>query len=238
MKINWTDGEHSKEVYLKLYPTSEDVASTENHASVSGTGFAISTAGYIVTNHHVVENASSIRVKGINGDFSRSYNAKVVADDKNNDIAILRIQDPAFTSLGRMPYIIRAKTIDVGSSIFCLGYPLRATMGDEVKLTNGIVSSKSGFQGDITSYQISAAVQPGNSGGPLFNANGDLVGIINARHEGAENVSYAIKSSYLVGLIEAMNDPPTLQNLSTIAGKQLAEQVKVVSKYVYIIEAN
>jgi S1-C subfamily serine protease len=109
-------------------------------------------------------------------------------------------------------------------------------MGDEVKLTNGIVSSKTGFQGDVTSYQISAPVQPGNSGGPLFNNKGQLIGIINAKHIGAENASYAVKSSYLTNLIDLMDYPPTLQKVSTVNGKTLTEQVQIIKKYVFIIE--
>lgn len=66
-------------------------------------------------------------------------------------------------------------------------------MGDEIKLTTGVISSKTGFQGDVSLYQISAPIQPGNSGGPLFDNKGNLIGIVNAKHKGAENVGYAIK---------------------------------------------
>ena len=111
-------------------------------------------------------------------------------------------------------------------------------MGDEVKLTNGIISSKSGFQGDITSYQITAPVQSGNSGGPLFDDKGNIIGIINSKHKGAENVSYAVKSSYLMNLIDLISTPPKLQTISIVAGKSLTEQVKILKKFTYIIEIN
>jgi len=80
--------------------------------------------------------------------------------------------------------------------VFILGYPLRATMGDEIKVTNGIISSRSGFKGDITTYQISAAAQPGNSGGHLFNKDGNLVEIVSAKPLEAENATYAVKSKH------------------------------------------
>jgi len=204
----------------------------------SGTGYAISSNGYIVTNHHVTNGATSIKIRGIKGDFSKTYTAKVIIEDKNNDLSILKIDDSSFTSLGTIPYTIANRTSDVGSSVFVLGYPLRATMGDEVKLTNGIISSKSGFQGDVTSYQITAPVQPGNSGGPLFDDKGNIIGIINAKHVGAENASYAIKASYLMNLIDLMPTPPKLTTTSTVAGKPLTEQVKILKKYTYIIEIN
>ncbi|MBK7970526.1 MAG: trypsin-like peptidase domain-containing protein [Bacteroidetes bacterium] len=92
------------------------------------------------------------------------------------------------------------------------GLPVTGYHGDEVKLTNGIISAKSGFHGDITSYQISAAVQPGNSGGPLFDENGNLVDILSAKHSEAENASYAVKISYLINLLQNLANPPKIQN--------------------------
>jgi Trypsin-like peptidase domain len=223
-------------LYIKLFPTSSDDVSSAIGGPASGSGFALSSDGFIVTNHHVVNGAKSIKIRGINGDFSRAYNAKIVIEDKNNDLAIIRIDEPDFKTLGVIPYIISGKNSDVGTSIFVLGYPLRATMGDEIKLTDGIVSSKSGFQGDVTSYQISAPVQPGNSGGPLFDSKGNLIGIINAKHTGAENASYAVKATYLLNLFELMNSAPKTQTVSTVSGKPLIEQVKILKKFTYIIE--
>jgi S1-C subfamily serine protease len=220
---------------IKLFPSLEDI---QKFAPSSGTGFAISSDGYIVTNYHVINGATNINLRGINGDFSKTFKAKIIVEDKNNDLAIIKIDDYSFSTLGEIPYLIQSKSCDVGCSVFCMGYPLRATMGDEVKLTNGIISSKSGFQGDITTYQITAPVQPGNSGGPLFDDKGNLVGIINAKHLGAENVSYAIKTSYLLNLIDIMPSTPKLQTLNTLAGKTLAEQVKIIKNYTYIIETN
>ena len=227
-----------KNVYLKLYPTSNDNISSAINGPASGTGFAITSNGLIITNHHVVSGANTIKVRGINEDFSKTYNAMVIIEDKNNDLAIIKIDDINFTSIGTIPFLLTRKTSDVGSSVFVLGYPLRASMGDEIKLTNGIISSKSGFQGDVTSYQISVPIQPGNSGGPLFDNNGNLIGIVNAKHSGAENASYAIKASYLLNLFDMMSSPPKLQTLSIVAGKQLTEQVKILKKYIYIIEVN
>jgi len=232
----WTD--KRPDLYLQLYPTSEDKISipAENRIPLSGTGFAISLDGLIVTNNHVIEGAKIIKVRGVNGDFSRTYNAKILFTDNNNDLAIIKIDDYGFTSLGTIPYTIKTSLAGVGENIFVLGYPLRATMGDEIKLTNGIVSSKTGFQGDITCYQISAPVQPGNSGGPLFNSQGNLIGVINAKHVGAENASYAVKSIYLTSLIELLSSSPKLQTINSLTGKTLITQVEMVKKFVYIIE--
>jgi S1-C subfamily serine protease len=221
--------------FIKTFPTANEYKAS---IPASGTGFAIASNGIVVTNHHVINGATNIGIRGINGDFSKSYKAKVLIEDKNNDLAILQIDDINFSTLGTIPYVLPYKSCDVGSSIFCLGYPLVATMGDEVKLTNGIISSKSGFQGDVTTYQISAPVQPGNSGGPLFDDKGNLIGIINAKHLDTENVSYAVKVSYLLNLIDILPVTLNLQTQNTLEGKTLSEQVKIIKNYIYIITIN
>ena len=218
---------------IKLFPKVEDYSKKQKS---SGTGYAISSNGIIVTNNHVIDGANSIVVRGVNSDFNKTFKAKILITDKNNDLALIQIDDYEFTSLGTIPYTIKIGTVGVGENIFVLGYPLRATMGDEIKLTNGIISARTGFQGDITSYQISAPIQPGNSGGPLFDSQGNIIGIINAKLVGAENASYAVKASYLTNLIDLLPNPPRLQTLSLLTGKTLTQQVELVKKFVYIIE--
>jgi len=133
---------------------------------------------------------------------------------------------------------IANQTIDVGSSVFALGYPLRSTMGDEIKLTDGIISAKSGYKGDITAYQISVPVQPGNSGGPLFDENGDIVGIVNAKNLLAENASYAVKISYLKNLLESLSLSQNLATTNTLSSMSLKDKVKILRNFTYIIEIN
>lgn len=233
--FNRTIRMHVKSNWVKSYPFQSDIKKT---LPSSGTGFAISKDGIIATNYHVVENGKSIIVKGVNGDFNRSFKAVTLVADKTNDIVLIKIDDPSFTEIKSIPYTIKRELSSVGEEVFVMGYPLRASMGDEIKLTNGIISSKTGYQGDITTYQISAPVQPGNSGGPLFSKGGDLIGIVNAKHIGAENVSYAIKSNYIFGLIELLDTPPQLTKESSLTQKSLAEQVRVVKDYIFIIEVN
>ena len=236
MELLWPN--NSKDTYIKLFPTSTEQTPQNRQYASSGTGFLISSEGYIVTNHHVIKDANTIMVRGLNGDFNKSVSAKLVIEDINNDLAIIKTDEYQTPSLTETPYIISGKKVEPGNSVFCLGYPLRATMGEEVKITNGIISSNSGFMGDITSYQISAPIQPGNSGGPLFDDKGNLVGIINAKHSGAENVSYAVKSGYLLNLINSASVSIKLQQMNKISILSLPEKIKVVKKYTYIIETN
>lgn len=201
----------------------------------TGSGFALKD-GYVVTNHHVIENAKSIKIRGIKGDFSQSYNASVAISDKNNDIALIKINDSNFQGFGNIPYAIASTTSEVGEDVFVLGYPLTATMGDEIKYTTGVISSKTGFQGDISLYQISAPIQPGNSGGPLFDSKGNIIGIVSSKHSEAENVGYAIKSLFLKSLIESYSSVPIIPDKLTISTNTRPDQIKIVKPFVFLIE--
>ena len=223
--------------YLKMYPTTQNNKISYEHQEWSGTGFALNN-GYVVTNFHVIDNAKTIQIQGIDGDFSVKYNASIIATDKYNDLALLRINDSRFTGFGNIPYNIKTTLSDVGEEIFVLGYPLTSTMGDEIKLTTGVISSKTGFQGDVSLYQISAPIQPGNSGGPLFDYQGNLVGIVNAKHKGAENVGYAIKTSYLKNLIESSITTSILPNDNQTAGLPLTSKDKSLKNFVYMISCS
>ena len=109
-------------------------------------------------------------------------------------------------------------------------------MGDEVKLTNGIISSRSGYQGDVTTYQISAPVQPGNSGGPMFDSRGNIIGIVNAGIPGAENVGYAIKTSYLYNLVGSVTSTTNIPQTNSVGNGSLADKVRSVKSCVFYIK--
>lgn len=230
------DEDKDPDQYIKLYPSLVGNQDSEP-TSWSGSGFALKD-GYVVTNFHVVDGAKSIRIKGIKGNLDKSYEATIIGTDKANDLALLKISDTGFTGFGAIPYSILSSTVDVGEDIFVLGYPLTATMGDEIKLTTGIISSKTGYQGDVSLYQISAPIQPGNSGGPLFNKKGNVVGIVSAKHAGAENVGYAIKSTYLRNLIESCASSSIIPTSNTVSTLPLTGKVKSEKAFVFFIECS
>ena len=237
MKSFLPNGSPSESTYMKMYPTAssgQGGGGLANNASMwTGTGFAL-TNNYVVTNYHVIENAKSILIQGVNGNFNNKYNATVVASDKYNDLALLKVKGINISS-SNIPYSIKTNTAEVGEEVFVLGYPLTSTMGDEIKLTTGVISSKSGFQGDVSLYQISAPIQPGNSGGPLFDSKGNVIGIVSAKHRGAENVSYAIKTSYLRNLMESAVSSNILPQNNKISSLNLSGKVKSAKNYVYYI---
>lgn len=228
---------------VKKYPTTSMYAEAHKKKSEealqpqqwSGTGFAL-LEGHVVTNYHVVEGAKSIMIQGVNDVFSQKLPATVIASDKINDIAILKLNgNLSNTSL---PFSVKTFTSDVGEDVWVLGYPLTSTMGDEIKLTTGVISAKSGYEGDVAMYQISAPVQPGSSGGPVFDKKGNLIGIVCAHHRGAENVSYAIKASYLRNLVESSVNHDIFPHANKLSTLDLAGQVKSVKQFVYYITCN
>ena len=229
------------EIFTFIKMASEDDSpwsqSSSNHNEWFGSGFALLN-GYIVTNYHVIEGAKSIKVHGVKGEMDYGYSANVVATDKVNDIAIIKISDSHFSGFGSLPYAINNRMADVGEDVWVLGYPLSQVLGNEVKLTNGLVSSRSGYQGDVATYQISAPVQPGNSGGPLFDSKGNIIGIVNAGVPGAENVGYAIKTSYLKNLVDSYSLSSILPTSNSISSLALKEQVKRVRNFVFLLSCS
>lgn len=213
---------------------------TKGGWTASGSGFLISETGYVATNYHVIDEAKVIEVSIVRNGEWEHHPAKVVLSDKQNDLSILKIDDPHFSPLPIIPYNFSTKIKDTGSEVFTLGYPIADVMGDEVKFTDGKISSKTGIQGDVTVYQISVPIQPGNSGGPLFDSDGNLVGItssgLNRDYFKSENVNYAIKSSYLKALVDAMPQPISLQDKADIADKPLTEKIKLFQSYMTYIK--
>lgn len=225
------NSQQTTSMYVKMFPKN---TSSQSAAIVkSGTGFLINQLGYLVTNYHVVENARKISVKG--GSLSLSgAEASVIVADKTNDLCILKLSSNNI-DLPKVEYGFDEDLYKSGTSVFCMGYPLTSLMGSEIKVTDGIISSTTGFQGDITTYQISSPVQPGNSGGPLFNNAGNVIGVINAKIPSAENVSYAIKFSYLKNLLQLVDDNISLTKTDK-SNLTLSQKIESFKKTIYLIE--
>jgi S1-C subfamily serine protease len=205
----------------------------------NGTGVVIDSKGIIATNYHVVEEATDIEADFGIGDHKRSYRCEVLLTDKKNDLAILKISDTRFSGFGPLPYAFKVSVARVGESVFALGYPKALSMlGTEIKFTRGDISALSGAEGDPTTYTLSLSIQPGNSGGPLFDLNGNLIGITNAKivSPDVDNISYAIKSVYLKSFIDLSPYKINLPNGSGLQGKPVVDQIEVLSDYIGLIK--
>ncbi len=231
---------------LKIYPSGDESNNVDSNIErqtsgriLKGTGSGFIVSGKVVaTNFHVVDGASKITVTLTSDGVFEEYNARVLSVDKTNDLALVTIKDEKFIPLKPAPYRIATSASDVGTSVFTMGYPMTNILGEEMKITDGIISSKTGFKGSATEYQISAPIQPGNSGGALFDKSGNLIGITNAglKNESVENVNYAIKTNYLLNLIDSAPIDIELPKGENVSGKTLPELIKAYKPYVAIIK--
>tara|TARA_X000000950_G_C13878880_1_gene646010 strand:+ start:786 stop:2321 length:1536 start_codon:yes stop_codon:yes gene_type:complete len=245
IKFNLGEGDDiSENMLYRIYPKLDSKKSSNSRKKSgswegNGSGIIISKSGFIVTNHHVIEDADEIEVEFILNEEIQKFNAELVQVDKVNDLAIIKIFDMNFDGVDEPPYNFKTRTSDVGTKVYAFGYPMALTaMGKEIKITDGIISSKSGFDGDITTYQITAPIQGGNSGGPLFDEKGNLLGINSSgiRKDLADNVGYTIKSSYVLNLIDVMPKSIDLPSNTKLESLPLTEQIKEISKYVVLIK--
>jgi S1-C subfamily serine protease len=183
-------------------------ASADNHdASRSGSGFFISPDGYLLTSYHVVADATKVVVRHAGQNLA----ATVTQVDRTNDLALLKVAGNDFKWL---PLAAQAK-VGLGESVFTIGYPNPSLQGKEPKYSEGTISGLDGFQDDPREYQISLAVQPGNSGGPVCNASGEVVGVVRSSLNAGfalvssgslpQSVNYAVKSSYALQLMQSAN---------------------------------
>lgn len=208
-------------------------------SSGAGSGVILTQDGYIVTNHHVIEDANSITVRTRSGD---EYNASLVGFDEQSDLAVLKID-----ATGLTPAVLGdSTTLEVGDLAIAIGNPLGELGGS---VTSGIISAldrEMTIDGQtMTLLQTDAAVNPGNSGGGLFNANGDLIGIVNAKSSGenVEGIGFAIPISTATNIIDELiangevTSRPTLGvSLYNVEDEMTASQLGVDSTGVYIVQ--
>lgn len=202
-------------------------------ANYGGTGFALTANGYLLTNLHVVDGADSVYVQDSKGD---SFKAKVVRTDPQYDLAILKITDRSFTPLSNLPYRLKQSGIGMGEVVYTLGFPK-----DDAVFGEGYVSSKTGYNGDTTQYQVSIPVNPGNSGGPLLDHQGNIIGVISAKERQVDGATFAIKSKYIQ---EALNSIPNdslgkklvLKKRNSLQGLSRNKQVEKIQDYVFMIK--
>ena len=215
--------------------TAAAAQASPNAPRANGSGAFISADGLILTAAHVVKGAARIEVATAAGRLA----ATVVKIDPTNDIAVLKCTGSNFTPLPIAP----SKSVRAGTPVFTLGFPNIQIQGLDPKLTRGEISSEAGYQDDPRQWQISVPIQPGNSGGPLCDENGNLIGIVEstldpltmAKVEGEipQNVNYAVKSSYILPLLDDVQDLPAL--IAAPAGTKFEDTVSNVQKSVVLI---
>jgi hypothetical protein len=178
-----------------------DEARQEAPSRSTGTGFFVSEDGIVLTNAHVVDQASELAVLLRDG---RNEAAELLSIDRLNDIAVLRV--PTVRGQVKALSLGTSDDLDLGDPIHVIGYPLSSIIGTEPRVTQGIVSAKTGIQDSPNHFQISASIQPGNSGGPVLDKDFRVVGIATyrlndlavAQRTGSlpQNVNFAVDIDY------------------------------------------
>ena len=199
---------------VRQSPTTIDPSQDNNQNLVNGTGFLFSSSNFIVTNFHVVKGSKSIEAKLLNG---QTIMAEIVATDKNNDIAFLKLNSIPELNIGKITLGDSSK-VRVGDKAFTVGFPLSNILGDRPRYSEGVINSISGAGNDPKLFQISIPIQPGNSGGPLFNESGKIIGMVTSSLDAEttsqvtgnipQNVNFAIKAAFIKNLLPTI--PETL----------------------------
>jgi len=200
-------------------------------ANIEGTGFALNNKGYFITSYHMVKNADSVFVT--NSVLDRA-SAKLIASEPSLDIAIYKIDNIDAIKNIAFPFSFKDNSSEIGDKIFTLGYPRRDAVYGE-----GALSSMTGFNNDTTMYQISIPVNPGNSGGPLMDEQGNIIGVIRGKQSSAEGTGFAIKSNFIQQTIDKLENDSLKKDLalvtkkSNLRGLKRSEQIKKIQPFVF-----
>jgi S1-C subfamily serine protease len=196
-------------------------------ANFTGTGFILNDKGYFITSLHLVKGCDSVFIE--NSIFDR-ISARIVYSDTKLDIAILKLD--SLIAIDNLPYGFKTKESDLGENIFTLGYP-----SQDIVYGEGSISSSTRF-GDTMMYQISIPVNPGNSGGPLLDENGNIIGVVSGKNQNAEGTGFASKSMYINDIINELNDDELKKELklskrNNLKGLKRSEQIKKISPFIF-----
>jgi serine protease Do len=201
-------------------------------ANFEGSAFALNNKGYIITSYHMVKGSDSIFVRNSNTD---RLSASIVLTDPAIDLAILKVNNKEAYSGWQVPFTFRERSSEIGDKVFTLGYPRR-----EMVYGEGSLSSLSGYYNDTSMYQISIPVNPGNSGGPLLDENGSIIGVIRGKISGAEATGFAIKSGNILKAVEDQAGDSLKADLLTISTKKAglrglkrSEKIRKINPYVF-----
>jgi len=243
-------GKGSKPVEVKLLSIIKDVESTKQQlrelktkdgnerirpaSKMDGTGFLIDGKGYLVTNVHVVRSSDSVYVENNKGEY---FKAAVVHVNDKTDVAILKIDDKKFIPVKSLPYSISKAPANLGEEVFTLGFPRT-----EIVYGKGYLSAKTGYNGDTISYQVAIAANPGNSGAPLFNAHGEVIGVISGKQTTADGVVFAVRAKNILSAVEALKKDSNYSRLRTPSYSKVkhldrVQQIKKMEDCVFVVKS-
>jgi len=217
---------------------SADNPDLETPSGGTGSGVIYSSDGHVLTNHHVIAGCTQFKVITARGE---EFSATLVASDEKLDVAVLKLEKP-YRPKGfpTPPRIISSHRVKSGEKVFTIGHPLGDLLGSEPKYNDGTVSAMSGMDDNRNVMQISVPIHPGNSGGPLANTSGEIVGLIVSTFNGgallreenilAQNINFAIKSEPILDFLDTKGLTPRRGEASTEPVEHVkAYAVKIIS---------
>ena len=206
----------------------------------SGSAFAVHMSGRILTNNHVVEGCSEVTVTNQGGE---PLNGRVHARDVRNDLAVIVIESQL-----KSVAMFRRTLIRAGEDVIALGFPLPGLLATALNVSKGIVSATAGLRNDTTMLQISAGVQPGNSGGPLLDSFGFVAGIVVAKLDAIvmaratgdipQNVNFAIKAEVAQVFLRSQGIEPLFSAATSPQHLAVADAVEKARPYTFIVECD
>lgn len=200
-----------------------------------GTGFLIDGKGYLVTSAHVVADADSVYIQNIKGSF---FKVSTLYVNRQTDIAVLKIVDSRYQPVKLLPYALQKNTADLGEEIFTMGFP-RPT--SEIVYNRGYLSAKTGYNGDTTTYQLAISANPGNSGGPIFNHSGEVIGILSSKQNTAEGVVFSSRTKNIFTALHEIRKDSTNEDRiklllpSSIKGLDRVQQIKKIEDCMFMV---
>jgi len=221
---------------LEIKETQQAVQVKAEESRYNGTGFAVSSEGLVVTSYHLVQQKPDSIVIESSKIAELRYKADLVYYDEANDLALLQINDERFKGFGVLPYTFKPKDADLGEDIFTLAHPKQ-----DVVYGEGVISSCSGYEGAVSptdSYQVSIPVNPGYSGSPVFDANGNVLGLIAGKQTDSEGVGFALKSHKLLQVMSELPDsvPIKLPSQNKLTRLKRTQQLKKIQDFVFQVK--
>ncbi len=197
-----------------------------------GTGFALNNDGYFVTSAHVTENADSVYIQIQSGDY---YKATKIAVNTDADIAVLKVEKKNFHfGKGEVPYTFAAKKTGIGAHIYTLGFQT-----DDIMYSEGYISSKNGYAGNDLQYTLELPAGHGQSGSPVIDEKGNIVGILAAIGSQEQANTYAVSAQSLLALLETKSpDMPAihLPKVNKLGKMSRDQQIEKMQTYTFSVK--
>ena len=204
---------------------------------LGGTAFLIDGKGYLVTSAHIVATADSVYIQNIKGDY---FKVNILHMNKQTDIAVLKIVDSRYQPVKSLPYALQKNQAELGEEVFTLGFP-RTTL--DVVYNKGYLSAPTGYNGDTTTYQLAISANPGNSGGPIFNHSGEVIGILIGKQTTAEGVVFSSRTKNIFTALHEIKKDSTNEDRiklllpSSIKGLDRVQQIKKIQDCMFMVKS-